>query len=80
MRSGTLPAEGWVPKGLAFDEPVRVETVRAGACTAALRAALGIERECAPDSLCPARALSALHPRASPEKCLLDAMLLAAPR
>ena len=80
MISRTLPAEGWVPKSPTFDEPVRVETVRAGACTAALRAALGIERECAPDSLRPARALSALHPRAGPEKRLLDAMLLAAPR
>lgn len=80
MRSRTLPAEGWVPKGPAFDEPMRVETVRAGACTAALRAALEIERRRGPDFLRLANALSALYPRSSPEKRLLDAMLLAVPR
>jgi hypothetical protein len=46
----------------------------------ALRALFETEQERRPDFLCLANALSALYPRDSEEKRLLDAMLLAAPR
>ena len=46
----------------------------------ALRALIQAEQEKGPDFLRLANALSALYPNASPEKRLLDAMLLAAPR
>ena len=46
----------------------------------ALRNLLKAEQERGPDFLRLANALSALYPSASPEKRLLDAMLLAAPR
>lgn len=46
----------------------------------ALRALLGAEQERDPEFLRLANALSALYPRESEEKRLLDAMLLAAPR
>jgi len=46
----------------------------------ALRALLETEQERGPDFLCLANALSALYPKDSEEKRLLDAMLLAAPR
>ncbi len=48
--------------------------------TAALRRLLEAEQERGPDFLRLANALSALYPRGSTEKRLLDAMLLAAPR
>jgi putative DNA methylase len=48
--------------------------------TNALRALLAAEQERGPDFLCLANALSALYPRGSEEKRLLDAMLLAVPR
>jgi len=46
----------------------------------ALRALLKSEQECSPDFLRLANALSALYPKDSEEKRLLDAMLLAVPR
>ena len=46
----------------------------------ALRKLIGAEQERGPEFLRLANALSALYPRASQEKRLLDAMLLAAPR
>ena len=46
----------------------------------ALRALLKAEQERSPDFLRLANALSALYPRGSEEKRLLDAMLLAVPR
>ncbi len=46
----------------------------------ALRALLGAEQERGPDFVRLASALSALYPKASEEKRLLDAMLLAVPR
>ena len=46
----------------------------------ALRTLIGAEQERGPDFLRLANALSALYPRGSQEKRLLDAMLLAAPR
>ncbi len=44
------------------------------------RALLKAEQECGPDFLRLANALSALYPKDSEEKRLLDAMLLAVPR
>ncbi len=46
----------------------------------ALRSLLKAEQERSPDFLRLANALSALYPRGSEEKRLLDAMLLAVPR
>jgi hypothetical protein len=46
----------------------------------ALRALIGAEQDRGPDFLRLANALSALYPKESEEKRLLDAMLLAAPR
>lgn len=46
----------------------------------ALRALLATEQDRGPDFLRLARALSALYPKDSEEKRLLDAMLLAVPR
>ena len=46
----------------------------------ALRALIQSEQEKGPDFLRLANALSALYPRGSQEKRLLDAMLLAVPR
>ena len=54
--------------------------LQAGGRTNALRALVQAERERGPDFLRLANALSALYPRGSDEKRLLDAMLLAAPR
>lgn len=48
--------------------------------TNALCALLKVEQERSPDFLRLANALSALYPKGSEEKRLLDAMLLAAPR
>ena len=53
--------------------------LQAGGRTNALRALLEAERQRGPDFLRLANALSALYPRDSAEKRLLDAMLLAAP-
>lgn len=54
--------------------------LQAGGRTNALRALLKAEQERGPDFLRLANALSALYPRDSEEKRLLDAMLLAVPR
>lgn len=54
--------------------------LQASGATNALRALLEAEVERAPDFLRLANALSALYPRESEEKRLLDAMLLAVPR
>ena len=54
--------------------------LQAGGRTNALRALAQAERERGPDFLRLANALSALYPRGSNEKRLLDAMLLAVPR
>jgi putative DNA methylase len=54
--------------------------LQAGGRTNALRALLNAEQERGPDFLRLANALSALYPKGSEEKRLLDAMLLAAPR
>jgi adenine-specific DNA methylase len=77
------------PHGLELDQGRQVTTLdrvhaamllqRAGQ-THALRALLEAERERGPDFLRLANALSALYPRDSEEKRLVDAMLLAVPR
>ena len=54
--------------------------LQAGGKTNALHALVRAERERGPDFLRLSNALSALYPRGSEEKRLLDAMLLAAPR
>ena len=54
--------------------------LQAGGSTNALRALVQAEQERGPDFLRLANALSALYPRGSDEKRLLDAMLLAVPR
>jgi hypothetical protein len=54
--------------------------LQAGGRTNALRALLRAEQERSPDFLRLANALSALYPKTSEEKRLLDAMLLAVPR
>ena len=54
--------------------------LQASGHASALRALISAEQERGPDFLRLANALSALYPSASPEKRLLDAMLLAAPR
>ncbi len=54
--------------------------LQAGGRTSALRALVRAEQERGPDFLRLANALSALYPRGSEEKRLLDAMLLAMPR
>ena len=54
--------------------------LQAGGLTNALRALVRAERERGPDFLRLSNALSALYPRGSDEKRLLDAMLLAVPR
>lgn len=54
--------------------------LQAGGRTNALRALLEAEQQRNPDFVRLANALSALYPRESEEKHLLDAMLLAVPR
>ncbi len=54
--------------------------LQAGGRANALRKLIQSERERRPDFLRLANALSALYPRGSEEKRLLDAMLLAVPR
>ena len=54
--------------------------LQAGGRTNALRALVQSEQERGPDFLRLSNALSALYPRGSEEKRLLDAMLLAAPK
>ena len=54
--------------------------LQAGGQATALRAMLGAETQRSPDFLRLATALSALYPKDSEEKRLLDAMLLAVPR
>ncbi|MBC7293842.1 MAG: hypothetical protein H5T84_07050 [Thermoleophilia bacterium] len=54
--------------------------LQAGGQTNALRALIKAEQERGPEFLRLANALSALYPKGSEEKRLLDAMLLAVPR
>jgi hypothetical protein len=54
--------------------------LQAGGQATALRAMLEVESQRGPDFLRLANALSALYPKESEEKRLLDAMLLTVPR
>ena len=79
-------ADGADDRSAAGRSPTTLDRVhtgmllQAGGRTNALRALLQAEQERGPDFLRLANALSALYPRGSEEKRLLDAMLLAAPR
>jgi hypothetical protein len=64
----------------ALDRVHAAMLLQAGGRTNALRALLEAEAERGPDFLRLANALSALYPKGSEEKRLLDAMLLAVPR
>ena len=64
----------------ALDRVHAAMLLQAGGHANALRALIAAEQERGPDFLRLANALSALYPRGSREKRLLDAMLLAAPR
>ena len=75
--------------GVSLDAPLQATTLdrvhaamlfQASGRTEALRNLLRAEQERGPDFLRLANALSALYPRGSEEKRLLDGMLLAAPR
>ena len=63
-----------------LDQVHRAMLLQRGGLTGALHALLKTEHERGPDFLRLSNALSALYPRGSEEKRLLDAMLLAAPR
>ncbi len=68
------------PEATALDRVHAAMLPQAGGRTNALRALLKAEGERGPDFLRLANALSALYPKGSEEKRLLDAMLLAVPR
>jgi len=68
------------PEATTLDRVHAAMLLQAGGRTNALRALLKAEDERGPDFLRLANALSALYPKGSEEKRLLDAMLLAAPR
>ncbi len=68
------------PEATTLDRVHMAMLLQAGGQTNALRALLKAEQERGPDFLRLANALSALYPRGSEEKRLLDAMLLALPR
>ena len=69
-----------VPGATTLDRVHTGLLLQAGGRTNALRALVQAERERGPDFLRLSNALSALYPRDSEEKRLLDAMLLAVPR
>ncbi|MEW6275977.1 MAG: DUF1156 domain-containing protein [Bacillota bacterium] len=68
------------PEATTLDRVHMAMLLQAGGQTNALRALLKAEQERGPDFLRLANALSALYPRGSEEKRLIDAMLLAVPR
>ena len=68
------------PEATALDRVHAAMLLQAGGHANALRALIVAEQERAPDFLRLSNALSALYPRGSREKRLLDAMLLAVPR
>jgi adenine-specific DNA methylase len=68
------------PEATTLDRLHMAMLFQAGGRTAALRALLDAEQERSPEFLRLANALSALYPRGSEEKRLLDAMLLSVPR
>lgn len=68
------------PEATTLDRVHMAMLLQAGGRTNALRALLVAEKERGPDFLRLANALSALYPKGSEEKRLIDAMLLAVPR
>ncbi|MBC7335383.1 MAG: hypothetical protein H5U01_03795 [Clostridia bacterium] len=68
------------PRATTLDRVHMAMLLQAGGQTSALRALLKAERERGPDFFRLANALSALYPKGSEEKRLIDAMLLAVPR
>jgi putative DNA methylase len=68
------------PEATTLDRVHVAMLLQAGGRANALRALLSSEQERGPDFLRLANALSALYPKGSEEKRLLDAMLLAVPR
>jgi len=68
------------PEATTLDRVHAAMLLQAGGRTNALRALLKAEQERGPDFLRLANAFSALYPRGSEEKRLIDAMLLAVPR
>ena len=80
-RKQDLPAEASAKAGATtLDRVHAAMLLQASGQTNALRALLKAEQDRSPDFLRLANALSALYPRESEEKRLLDAMLLAVPR
>ena len=68
------------PEATALDRVHAAMLLQAGGHANALRTLISAEQERAPEFLRLSNALSALYPRGSREKRLLDAMLLAVPR
>jgi hypothetical protein len=69
-----------VLRATTLDRAHMAMLLQAGGQATALRAVLEAETQRSPDFLRLANALSALYPKDSEEKGLLDAMLLAVPR
>jgi len=68
------------PEATTLDRVHAAMLLQAGGRTNALRALVKAEQERGPDFLRLANAFSALYPKGSEEKRLIDAMLLAVPR
>ena len=68
------------PEATTLDRVHAAMLLQSGGHAGALRALIAAEQDRGPAFLCLANALSALYPRPSQEKRLLDAMLLAVPR
>jgi hypothetical protein len=79
-RADTSAAADGAKEATTLDRVHAAMLLQAGGRTNALRALIKTEVERGPDFLRLANALSALYPRGSEEKRLLDAMLLAVPR
>ena len=83
-RGGTVvldsSSELQAPDATTLDRVHAAMLLQSGGHAGALRALIAAEQERGPDFLRLANALSALYPRVSQEKRLLDAMLLAVPR
>ena len=83
-RGGTVVLDGGAelqaPDATTLDRVHAAMLLQSSGQAGALRALIAAEQERGPDFLRLANALSALYPRVSQEKRLLDAMLLAVPR
>jgi putative DNA methylase len=79
-REGTAEAQAKLREATTLDRVHAAMLLQAGGQAGALRALLEAETQRSPDFLRLANALSALYPKDSEEKRLLDAMLLGTPR